>query len=300
MRGVRVPIVHPDEVEIDLHVVRGLLDDQFPEWADLPLSRFPSYGTDNAVFRLGDELYVRMPRVRAEVPTWAINQIRKEAEWLPRLAPHLPVEVPVVVAQGQPNAGYTYGWAVYRWLSGQTPADATIRLAYDVARFIAALQRIDPTGAPAVMSRAQPLEAHEAATRTSLEQLHDEIDVPAATRAWDRALHATSWRRSPVWVHGDLLAANLLVRDGQLAAVIDWGSCCAGDPACDLMSAWSLLAPVRGELRAALDLDDATWERGRGWALSQAVIALPYYKHTNPPMAAHARSAIARVLGDID
>ena len=293
-----MPSVHPDEVEIDLQVVRDLLDDQFPEWADLSLSRFPSYGTDNAVFRLGDELYVRMPRIRAEVPRWAIDQIQKEAEWLPRLAPHLPVEVPVVLAHGKPNADYGYDWAVYRWLNGETPFDGTANLARDVAAFIAALQRIGPARAPAVMSRARPLNAHDAATRASLDQLDGEIDVPAATAAWERALQASAWTRPPVWVHGDLLAANLLVRDGRLAAVLDWGSCCAGDPACDLMIAWSLLAPVRNELRAALDLDDATWQRGRGWALSQAVIALPYYKHTNPPMAAHARSAIAGVLAD--
>lgn len=295
-----MPSVHPDEVEIDLHIVRGLLDAQFPEWADLPLLRFPSYGTDNAVFRLGDELYARLPRVRTEVPRWAIDQIRKEARWLPRLEPHLPIQVPVVVAHGEPSRDYPYSWAVYRWLSGQTPLAATADLARDVAIFIAALQRIDTAGAPAVMSRARPLEAHDAATRASLEELHGEIDVPAAVEAWERALEASAWERPPVWVHGDLLAANLLIRDERLTAVIDWGSCCAGDPACDLMIAWSLLAPVRHELRAALDLDDATWERGRGWALSQAVIALPYYKHTNPPMAAHARSAITGVLNDAE
>lgn len=161
-----------------------------------------------------------------------------------------------------------------------------------------ALQRIDPTDAPATMSRAQPLIARDSATRAALSHLHSEIDVEAALRAWDRALEAPNWEGKKVWVHGDLLAANLLLRDGRLSAVLDWGSLCAGDPACDLMIAWSLLTPVRDKFRAAVRVDDSTWERGRGWALSQAVIALPYYLHTNPPMVAHARSAIAGVLAD--
>jgi len=293
-----VPSVHPDEVEVDLHIVQRLLAEQFPQWAGLPIERFPSYGTDNVLFRFGAELYVRLPRLRAEVPTWAIDQIHKEAEWLPRLSSHLPVQVPAVVARGDPSEDYPYTWAVYQWLEGETPKRATVELARDVAAFLAALQRIDTTGAPATTSRAQPLAAHDSATRAALSCLHGEIDVAAATRAWERALEAPNWEGPSVWVHGDLLAANLLLRDGRLSAVLDWGSLCAGDPACDLMLAWSLLTPVRNEFRAALDFDDSTWERGRGWALSQAVIALPYYLHTNPPMVAHARNAIAGVLAD--
>jgi len=298
MKGVAVPNVHPDEIEIDLHVVQRLLGEQFPQWAGLPLQRFPSYGTVNTLFRLGDELCVRLPRLLAEVPTYVTEQIHKEAEWLPRLSPHLPAQVPVVVGHGEPSEDYPYSWAVYRWLEGEPPLRATDALAHEVAAFITALQRIDPTGAPATMGRAQPLAAHDSATRAALTRLHGEIDVPAATRAWERALEAPNWEKSLVWVHGDLLAANLLLRNGRLSAVLDWGSLCSGDPACDLMIAWSLLAPVRDEFRATVDLDDATFERGRGWALSQAVIALPYYLHTNPPMMAHARSAISGVLTD--
>jgi aminoglycoside phosphotransferase (APT) family kinase protein len=293
-----VPSVHPDEVEVHLQVVQRLLAEQFPQWAELPLERFPSYGTDNVLFRLGAELYVRLPRLRAEVPTWAIDQIHKEAEWLPRLSPHLPVQVPVPVALGHPCEDYPYSWAVYQWLEGETPQRGTVALARDVAVFLAALLRIETPGAPATHSRAQPLAAHDSATRAALSRLHGEIDIAAASRAWERALEAPNWQGMPVWVHGDVLGANLLLRDGHLSAVLDWGSLCAGYPACDLMLAWSLLTPVRNELRAALDLDDSTWERGRGWALSQAVIALPYYLHTNPPMVAHARSAIAGVLAD--
>ena len=294
-----MPTVHPDEIEIELPVVRRLVAAQFPHWAELPLEAFPSYGTVNVLFRLGDDLCVRLPRLRqAELPTWAFEQIEQDATWLPQLAPGLPVEVPVVLAQGEPSEEFPYPWAVYQWLDGQTPDHATAELARNVAGFLIALQRIDPTGAPPARSRARPLAAHDGATREALSHLHDEIDLGAATAAWDRALAAPTWERPPRWVHGDVLASNLLIRDGRLSAVLDWGSLCAGDPACDLMIAWSLLAPVRDEFHAAIDVDDATWQRSRGWALSQAVIALPYYLHTNPPMVAHARSAIAGVLAD--
>lgn len=293
-----MPNVHPDEIKIDLRVVQRLLEVQFPQWAGLPLRRFPSYGTVNALFRLGDDLCVRLPRLLAEFPTYAIEQIHKDAEWLPRLSPHLPTQVPVVVGHGEPSEEYPYSWAIYRWLEGQSPLRATAALAREIAAFITALHGIDPVGAPSTISRAQPLAVHDSATRAALTHLHGEIDVPAATRAWERALEAPNWDKPPVWVHGDLLAANLLLRNGRLSAVLDWGSLCSGDPACDLMIGWSLLEPVRDEFRAALDLDDATFERGRGWALSQAVVALPYYLHTNPPMVAHARSAISGVLAD--
>ena len=294
-----MPTVHPDEIEIELTVVRRLVAAQFPRWAGLPLRAFPSYGTVNVLFRMGDDLCVRLPRLRqAELPTWAFEQIEKDATWLPHLEPGLPVEVPLVLAQGEASEEFPYPWAVYRWLDGQTPDHASVELACNVAGFLTALQRLDPTGAPAATSRARPLAAHDRATREALSHLGDEIDVGAATAAWDRALAAPTWDQSPVWVHGDVLAGNLLVRDGRLSAVLDWGSLCAGDPACDLMIAWSLLTPVRNEFHAAIDVDDATWERGRGWALSQAVIALPYYLHSNPPMVAHARSAIAGVLAD--
>ena len=189
-----MPRVHPDEVEIDLQVVRRLLAEQVPQWAGLPLERFPSYGTDNVLFRLGGELCVRLPRLRAEVPAWAIEQIDKEAEWLPRLSSHLPVQVPVVVARGGPSEGYPYSWAVYQWLEGETPRRGTVALARDVAAFLAALQRIDTTGAPAAQSRAQPLAAHDSATRAALLRLHGEIDVAAASRAWERALERETGR----------------------------------------------------------------------------------------------------------
>lgn len=294
-----VSLTHADEVAIPESLVRALLREQFPQWADLRLERVASYGTDNVLFRLGDELYVRLPRLRtATTPRWAIEQIDKEAEWLPRLAPHLPVEIPEVVARGEPGAEYPWRWGVYRWLEGEPPRTGTVQIAHDLAAFIAALQRIDTTGAPPGGHRGGPLSVRDRDTRAALAQLEQEIDVSAAAAVWDAALHAPTWDRAPVWLHGDILEGNLLLRGDRLGAVIDWGAACAGDPAFDYSIAWSLLAPVRDEFRRASQIDDETWARARGLALSQAVIALPYYLHSNPPIVERSRTVVAQVLSD--
>jgi aminoglycoside phosphotransferase (APT) family kinase protein len=295
-----VVTVHPDEIVVPEDVVRRLLAAQFPQWAGLPLARVASYGTDNVLFRLGDDLCVRLPRLRRDVvPRWALRQIAKDAEWLPRLRPHLPVEVPEVVATGEPGEGYPHVWAVYRWLEGEVPHRGTRELARDVAAFLEALQRIDPADAPQAHDRGAPLQVRDEATRRALAQLEDEVDVPAATAAWEAGLRAPVWDRPPVWLHGDVLEGNLLVRDGRLTAVIDWSIACAGDPACDYAAAWSLFADVRDAFRAAAGVDDATWARARAFALSQALIALPYYLETNPPVVARSRRVVAEVLSEL-
>jgi aminoglycoside phosphotransferase (APT) family kinase protein len=283
--------MHADEIAVPAELVRALLAEQFPDWAKLPLAPVPSYGTDNVLYRLGDELLVRLPKIAAATP-----QIDLESELLPRLAPHLPVEIPRVVATGEPAHGYPWRWAVYRWLEGAPPRGGTRELAHDLASFLAALQRIDPTGARAGRSRGGPLALRDAETRAALAQLDREIDVGAATEAWEAALHAPPWPNASVWLHGDLLEGNLLVRGGRLGAVIDWGAACAGDPAFDYHIAWSLLAPVREDFRAACGVDDDTWARARGLALSQALIALPYYLETSPPIVARSRLAIEQAL----
>lgn len=291
--------VHPDEVVVPVELVRELVDAQFPQWAELPLERVPTYGTDNVLFRLGDTLQVRLPRLRTEAPpTAVIEQLARDAELLPRLRPQLPVDVPEVVAVAEPAEGYPYPWAVYRWLEGAPPTEGTPALAQELAGFLAALQRIDTTGARAGRDRGGPLALRDRATRAALARLQEEIDVAAAAAAWEAALAAPPWHREQVWLHGDVLEGNLLVQDGRLTAVIDWGCVVAGDPAADYMSAWSLLWPARDAFRAATGVDDATWSRARGVALSQALIALPYYKETNPPVAQRSRRVIANVLAD--
>ncbi len=296
--------MHDDEVDIDRSLVQRLIAAQFPRWADLPVTPLRSAGTDNALYRLGDELVVRLPRIPG-----ATNQVHKEQQWLPRLAPNLPLAVPVPLAKGEPGAGYRWHWSVYRWLEGENTTVEQLadpqQAAIDLARFIAALQGIDSAGGPPPgpgnTSRGVPLVARDRATRAAIAALEGTIDSAAATAAWEAALGAPEWSKPPVWIHGDLQPGNLLARGGRLSAVIDFGCLTVGDPACDMMAAWVYLtAETRDTFRAALAVDDATWARGCGWALSFGLIALPYYRESNPVLAATARHSIEEVLaGDI-
>jgi aminoglycoside phosphotransferase (APT) family kinase protein len=293
------PKMHADEVDTDVTLVRRLLAGQFPQWAELAIEPVVSYGTDHDIYRLGDHLAARLPRIG-----WATGQARKEAEWLPKLAPHLPLAVPVQLAMGQPAEGYPFEWSVYQWLPGEN-ANGTIddldQAADDLAAFVKALRRIDTTDAhlrpPG--SRGSPLAELDKHVRRSIAELGDRIDTDAALRSWEESLNAPEWDGEDVWVQGDLLPGNLLVVDGRLSAVIDFGCLNVGDPACDLQPAWNVFTgDSRTRYRAALQADDASWLRGRGWALYQAVMALPYYWDTNPGMIRQASHALAEVLAD--
>ena len=291
--------MHADEVETDAALARRLVAAQFPEWADLPMEPVVSYGTDHDIYRLGDHLAARLPRIH-----WATEQAAKEAKWLPVLAPHVPLALPVQLAMGHPAEGYPFEWSVYEWLPGEN-ANGTLedveRAAVDLAAFVAALRRVDTAGAHSrpPRKRGGPLAEGDEQVRRSIAQLGDRIDSAATTRAWEESLDAAAWGREEVWVHGDLLPGNLLVVDGRLSAVIDFGGLNVGDPACDLQPAWNLFAgESRKRFRAELQVDDASWLRGRGWALYQAISALPYYWDTNPGMARQASHALAEVLGD--
>lgn len=294
--------MHADEVAIDARLVRSLVAAQFPELGALEIVPVPSAGTDNALFRLGNDLVVRLPRVPS-----AAGQIAKEARWLPFLASKLPLRIPLPVAMGMPAGGYPWHWSVYRWLPGETASSVPIvdpnRAATDLAKFIVALRSIDASGGPEPAAhnahRGVPLVRRDAQTRAAVVQCAGMVDVPTATTAWDAALDAPEWSGPPVWIHGDLLPTNLLVQHGELSAVIDFGCLGVGDPACDLLPAWTFLSVASREaFREALGVDDATWARGRGWALSFGLIALPYYHVTNPVLASIARRAIDEVVTD--
>lgn len=293
--------MHAGEVDVGARLVRRLLAAQFPQWADLPLEQVDHAGTDNAIYRLGEDMSVRLPRIH-----WATGQAEKEQRWLPRLAPHLPLAVPIPLAIGMPGEGYPWRWSVSPWLEGEEATGDRIadlrQAATDLARFLAALQRIDPTGGPLAADhnlRGAPLAMRDSATREAIAALDGVIDTGAATTAWEAALQAPQWDRASVWFHGDVLAGNLLVDRGRLSAVIDFGGLGVGDPACDLMSAWSLFSgDSRDVFRSATAVDDATWARARGCALSQALLALPYYLETNPVIVARSRHAIEEILAD--
>lgn len=295
-----MPKMHANEVEIDSALVRRLLQQQFPQWADLPLKPVPSAGTDNTIYRLGESFCVRLPRI-----DWAVGQIEKEFVWMPKIAPHLPLAIPVPVARGEPAEGYPWAWAVYQWLTGENAMLEQIadpnQAARELAEFILALQKIDTTAGPlaAPNSRGAPLINRDANTRRAIAELEGMIDPTAATAVWENALQAADWSEVPVWFHGDLLPGNLLFNHGRLSAVIDFNSLAVGDPACDLMIAWGLFAgESRDVFRHTLAVDDDTWTRGRGHALSQAAIFIPYYLHTNPIGVAHAQHMIKNVLAD--
>jgi aminoglycoside phosphotransferase (APT) family kinase protein len=299
MTSMGVTRMHADEVATDAALVRRLLAGQFPQWSDRPIEPVVSYGTDHDIYRLGADLAVRLPRIG-----WATAQAAKEAKWLPQLAPHLPLALPVPVAMGHPADGYPFDWSVCTWLPGQNANDTIDDLdlaAADLAAFVIALRKIDTTGAHPrpPHGRGGPLADSDDQVRRSIAQLGDRIDADAALRSWQESLNAPAANGPEVWVHGDLLPGNLLVVDGRLSAVIDFGGLNVGDPACDLQPAWNVFAgDNRERFRAELDVDDASWLRGRGWALSQAVSALPYYWDTNPGIVGQASHALAQVLAD--
>ncbi|MES2202278.1 MAG: aminoglycoside phosphotransferase family protein, partial [candidate division FCPU426 bacterium] len=267
--------------ELDQALIGRLLAAQFPTWAGLAMELFLPSGTDNQLYRLGNDKVLRFPR-----STGTNQTLKKEREWLPRLAPQLPLAIPIPLASGAPGEGYLFEWAVYSWLPGENLVDTPVRdknqLALDMAQFITALQRISPQGGPLPAEhnffRGVPLQQRDAATRKAIEALGPQIDVNAVNALWEAALLAPRWSGPPVWIHGDLDARNLLAQNGRLSAVIDFGGLGVGDPACDMMVAWKILpADARQIFKKALAVDEATWVRAQGWVLSQALMILSYY-----------------------
>jgi aminoglycoside phosphotransferase (APT) family kinase protein len=285
----------------DEHLARRLVDRQFPQWTDLPITTVEVNGWDNRTFRLGDELSVRLP-----TGDWYARQVDKEQRWLPVLAPNLPLPIPTPVARGVPDDGYPYPWSVYRWLDGRPAttepiADLT-EFATDLAQFLVALKEVDAIGGPEPgehnFFRGGPLTTYAEETLRAVDTLGDEIPRDAVLTVWEHAVNAT-WDGDPVWFHGDVAAGNLLVRNGKLSAVIDFGSSGVGDPACDVVIAWTFLdAPSRAQWRRTLAVDPATWSRGRGWALWKALITLVGYLERGSATAAVPRRDIGRVLAD--
>ncbi|MFI6689246.1 aminoglycoside phosphotransferase family protein [Streptomyces sp. NPDC050485] len=290
---------HPGPHPIDDDLVRRLIAGQFPQWAGLAVERFASGGTVNAVYRLGDGMVVRLPLVAG-----GADDVSMEQEWLPRLAPRLPTPIPEVLGAGQPAEGYPWPWSVYRWLAGEHPEAGALAepvpLAEDLAAFVAAMRSVTLPRAPKAY-RGGPLASLDISTRAAIEELRgipqEGINCDAAAAIWEDALRAPGREVASVWLHADLMPGNLLVDGGRLTSVIDFGCMGVGDPACDLFPAWNLLPPgAREVFRDALGVDDATWKRGRARTLSQALIALPYYRTRNPAMAHNARHVIRAVL----
>ncbi len=287
--------MHADEHLTDVPLVQQLLAAQFPEWAALPIERVPSSGTDNALYRLGDDMVVRLPRIK-----WATAGIGKDFGWLPLLAPLLPVAIPSPLARGRPGSGYPWEWGVYTWLGGQNPevGAGSEAIARDVADLLRSLRRVDLPNPPACR-RGKPLASQNDQTRKALDGLEGLVDAELAAAVWDEALALPDWAGPALWLHGDLLPGNLLVQGGRLTGVIDFAVMGVGDPSCDLIPAWSVFeGDARDLFRREVEVDDFTWARGRAWALSIGLGALPYYRETNPAFAAVAQHMISQVLAE--
>ncbi|MCW2811351.1 MAG: aminoglycoside phosphotransferase family protein [Friedmanniella sp.] len=290
-----------DRSEIDAALAGRLVAAQFPRWADLPVRPFVHNGWDNSTFRLGDDLTVRLPN-----GPWYAQGVAKEQRWLPVLAPQLPLPIPTPVAQGAPGCGYPYAWSIYRWLEGEPARREAVRdlndLAVALAGFLVALAGVDPADGPEPgehnFFRGGPLSTYDAETREALVALGSAVPQRAASAVWEDALAAT-WTEAPVWFHGDVAFGNLLVQDGRLAAVIDFGTSGVGDPACDVAIAWTVLrGSSRSAFRSARGVDAATWSRGRGWALWKALITLARDEGHDPGVAVEARRVLVEVLAD--
>lgn len=294
--------LHEDEVDIDASLAHRLLAGQLPRYSAMPLRRVASGGTEHAVFRLGDELAVRMP-----LHAGAVGGLLKEVRWLPVLAPHLTLAVPQVVSTGEPSGDFPFPWSVVGWLPGEDALtgrlDSLEEAALALGRFVMELRSIDVTHAPPPGAegfvRGLPLVGRNVTFRAALARCGGLLDVERVGQIWDEALAAPVWNGPPVWLHADLIPANLLVRDGRLVGVLDFGAMATGDPAYDVTPAWHLLEwRARSAFREMVGADDATWRRARGLVVSGAVIALPYYLHSNPTMVATARRGIREVLAE--
>lgn len=291
-----------DRLDVSTETVARLIAEQFAHWADLPVRPVRHSGWDNRSFRLGDTMLVRLPSAAGYVA-----QVEKEQRWLPYLAKRLPLPIPEPLAKGKPSQDYPWPWSIYRWLDGdplalQLPETNLKLLAQNVAAFLQALHAIDASNGPPAgahnFHRGGSLLVYDAEARAAIESVSDEVDAELARTIWDAAL-ASRWRGEPVWVHGDIAEGNLLMQDGRLCAVIDFGSSGVGDPASDLILAWNVLdAESRAVFRQALSLDSATWQRGRGWALWKALIVLAAERGRDESLSEWSRRTIREVMAD--
>ncbi|MFI7103238.1 aminoglycoside phosphotransferase family protein [Streptomyces sp. NPDC050161] len=283
------------EVSVSPELVRQLLADQHPDLAGLSIEVLAN-GWDNTICRLGCDYLVRLPRRAASA-----GLVANEQRWLPGLVGHLPLPIPAPVRTGQPGRGYPWAWSVLPYLPGETaartpPADPG-RAALALGGFLAALHLPASADAPVNSVRGIPLAGRAARVMAQLPHLDDPVERAAVRRVWERAVAAPEWDGPPVWLHGDLHPANILVDRGRVSAVIDFGDITAGDPATDLAVAWMILpSPQREEFRYAYGrADDSTWTRARGWALALALVFLTH-SADNPLMSAIGRRTLNAVL----
>lgn len=294
-----------NKFEITVSLVTDLIAEQFPQWAHLPISPVELTGWDNRTFRLGQEMSIRLPS--AEIYA---DKVQKEQKWLPFLAPHLSLSIPKPLAMGQPSKNYPWNWSIYQWIEGKSANELVIDdvhlqlIASQLAQFLNELHKIDITNAPLPGTHNfyrgdSPLPLiYDTETKSAITQLQDLIDVDTVTAVWEKAI-SSQWNKKPVWVHGDLSSGNILVKNNRLVAIIDFGGMCVGDPACDLVIAWTFLKnESRKVFKAEVGLDSDTWNRACGWALWKALITLAPLKDKTYPEAIKQQQIIDEILSE--
>ena len=288
-------------ININTELARNLIDDQFPNWSSLTISLVEPGGWDNRTFRLGCEFTVRMPSAETYVA-----QVYKEQQWLPFLANNLSTKIPKVQALGKPGYGYPWPWSVYKWIKGGTASQTSDieknTFAKELASFILELHSVNSTKGPKPGKhnyfRGGRLEIYDSDTKKYATGLSEDVDLPAVLRLWNRA-KSTQWPGEPVWIHGDLEASNILVSNGKMRAIIDFGNCAVGDPACDLVMAWTYFDTAsRYSFRSALGIDEDTWERGKAWALWKALFRMSQSQHSRNDEFYAAKRIVETVLSD--
>jgi len=289
--------MHANEFKISSILVKNLLLQQFPQWVDLDLVALKPEGTDNVMYKLGGDKVVRLPRIEIAVPS-----LEKEILWLPKLASKLPIPVPKLIGVGDPSIEYPYPWFVYKLLEGSPIGEINIldkeQAAVDLGQFIIAMQNVKYRNSP-MCRRGKPLSNRNQETREAINLSKDYFDDKLLTQLWDFVLKTPAWEGDPVWIHGDLHPGNLLVKDGRISAVLDFGLCGIGDPAADLMVAWTVLdKDSRKRFRSIVKPEDATWNRGYGWALALGIVGYSYYRERNPSFALIAKRTLDEVLSD--
>lgn len=297
--------MHENEFKVNEELVHSLLKSQFPTLANLELSPVISSGTDNALFRLGKELVVRIPRIEWS-PGSNTYGINKEYLWVPQLAKHLKTSISEPVFKGNATEFYPWPWTITKWNEGHNPEfekeNEYEQLAVDLAQFLNELQSIHLQGSAPLSRRGVHLNNIDKETKQAIKALEQDMDTHTLAALWNKLSETSPWNNEHVWIHGDLLPGNILIQNNRLSAIIDFADVGLGDPACDLLPAWSLLnAHSRTVFRNHLKhIDDATWKRGQAWALSIALIILPYYKNTNSVLTSVANRMIQQILSDED
>jgi aminoglycoside phosphotransferase (APT) family kinase protein len=289
--------MHADEIDISFDLIKDLLFKQFPKWSHLPLKLMRPEGTDNAMYRLGNDKLIRLPRKES-----SSFSIEKELTWLPKLGVHLPLSIPNIIAKGVSDKNYPFTWLILEWLDGSSPDKENMvdehKAAANLASFVKSMQKIKFDGAPNCR-RGKPLSTCDDEVKRSIPLLNGFYKIELLKNLWELALKTPQWKKDPVWVHGDLHAGNLLAKDKKIIGVIDFGLAGIGDPACDMMIAWTFLnKKSRKIFHSIVQPDKDTWNRGRGWALFLGIVGYPYYRLSNPIFAHIAKRALDEVVAE--